>query len=184
MTRSKLTRKHSQEDKLIFTSEDLRWATPEIVAEYRATRLKCKTIVDIGCGIGFQSFAFAKQCQKVYAIEIDKNKIEKAKNNAAILGIKNIEFIQANALNDALILTLNGVDIVFCDPERLATETERSTDTIKPNITQLLGKYSKLTQNIAIEFPPQIKTVPFDAEQEYISIEGVCQVATAVKREE
>ena len=42
--------------------------------------------VDIGCGIGFQSFAFAKICKKVYAIEMDEEKIKLAKKNAQILG--------------------------------------------------------------------------------------------------
>ena len=173
MTRAKLTIKHSQQNKLVFSEEDLRWATPEIVADYRAKRLKCKIIADIGCGIGLQSFSLAKYCQKVYAVEIDKEKLEKAKENAKILGIKNIVFINGDALNPKIIAQLKDAEIIFCDPERLPQETVRSTETIKPNISELLNKYSKITDKIAIEFPPQTKEIPLQCEKEYISVEGV-----------
>lgn len=164
--------KHPRAEKLQFTADDIRWATPEIVAQYRAQRLACNTIVDIGCGIGFQSFAFATTCKKVYAIDIDKEKIKRAENNAKFLGLRNITFIQGDALDPAIIKKLKEVDIVFCDPERLAGEDQRSVTTIQPNIPKLLELYSPLTKDIAIEFPPQIKSIPFDCEQEYLSLDG------------
>jgi len=42
----KALEKHSQAERPCFTEDDLRWATPEIVADYRAKRLKCNTIAD------------------------------------------------------------------------------------------------------------------------------------------
>jgi len=164
--------KHSKAKKLHYREEDIRWATPEQVAAYRAERLKCKVIVDIGCGIGFQSFAFAKTCKKVYAVEIDTEKIKLAEKNAQELGIKNIEFIHGDALSDKVIKQLQEVEIVFCDPERLPEESKRSIATIKPSIPELLKKYSSLTENIAIEFPPQITEIPSDCEREYLSVDG------------
>src|SRR3989344_7655500 len=164
--------KHSKAKKLHYRNEDIRWATHEQVAECRAQQLKCKTIVDIGCGIGFQAFAFAKTCKKVYAIEIDKEKIELAQKNAAALGIKNIEFIPGDALSEKVISQLKGVEIVFCDPERSPQERQRNVASIKPNIPELLKKYARLTENIAIEFPPQITEIPFDCEKEYLSLDG------------
>lgn len=164
--------KHSREDELSFTPDDLRWATPEIVADYRARRLACATIADLGCGIGFQTFAFAKTCQKVYAVEINKEKLERAKKNAVILGFSNIFFIQGDALDPLVIQKLKEVDTVFCDPERLPSEEERTIATIQPNIQELLQKYRALTKNIVIELPPQIKDIPFPGEKEYLSLDG------------
>jgi|SRR3989338_2584130 len=164
--------KHSKAKKLHYREEDIRWATPEQVAVYRAERLKCKVIADLGCGIGFQSFAFAKTCKKVYALEIDTERIKLAEKNAHALGIKNIEFIHGDALSEKVIKQLQEVDIVFCDPERLPEESKRSIATIKPSISELLKKYGALTENIAIEFPPQITEIPFDCEREYLSIDG------------
>ena len=172
MTSPKALEKHPRAAELEHSTEDIRWATPDVVAQYRAKRLHCKTIVDVGCGIGFQTFAFAQHCGHVYAIELDKEKIEKAKRNAAVLGLKNITFIHGDALSPAVIQQLKNVDVVFCDPQRLPEETERKTATIQPDISQLLSFYGKLTKRIAIEFPPQIKEIPFDCEREYLSWQG------------
>src|SRR3989338_1690677 len=172
MVTKKALSKHSKAKKLHYRDEDIRWATSEVVAAYRAQRLKCKTIVDIGCGIGFQAFAFAKTCKKVYAIEIDEEKIELAKKNAVVLGWKNIEFIHGDALSEKVLKQLKDVDIVFCDPERSPEEQKREVATIKPSISELLKKYGALTENIAIEFPPQMTDIPFDCEKEYVSVEG------------
>lgn len=164
--------KHSSLGRLEFTPEDLRWATPEIVANYRARRLRCKVIADLGCGIGFQTFAFAKVCGKVYAVDDDEKKIERAEHNAEVLGLKNIVFIQGDILDEEVAAKVKDAEIIFCDPERLPEESKRTILTIKPNIQELVEMYSSITPNMAIEFPPQIRDIPFDCEKEYISVEG------------
>ena len=166
--------KHSRQKELSFTPEDLRWATPEIAARYRAKRLSAhgKIIADLGCGIGFQTFAFAEKFEKVYAVEIDKEKIERAISNAKALGLKNIQFIHGDALDQEIIKQLKDADIIFCDPERLPTEEERTLEKITPNLHQLIALYSHITQNIAIELPPQIKNLAISGEKEYLSVEG------------
>ena len=168
----KALQKHPQAQGLHYREEDLRWATPEIAAKYRAQRLKCAVIADLGCGIGFQAFAFAKTCKKVYAVDIDKEKIAFAEKNAQELGLKNIEFIHGDALSEKVLKQLKDVEIVFCDPERLPEERKRTIGTIKPSIPELLKKYSAITEKIAIEFPPQITDIPFDCEKEYLSVDG------------
>ncbi len=171
-TLQKALLKHSQAAKLTFTADDIRWATPEIVANYRAQRLKCHTIADLGCGIGFQAFAFAKTCQKVYAVDIDKQKILRAKHNAEILGLKNIIFIYGDALDPLVINKLKDLDIVFCDPERAVTEEKRSLQQLSPPISELLASYLPLTKKIAFELPPQIQNFQLNGEQEYFSVDG------------
>ena len=108
----------------------------------------------------------------MYGIEIDQEKIKLAQKNAQILGWKNIEFIPGDALSEKVISQLKGVEIVFCDPERSPQERQRNVASIKPNIPELLKKYRALTENIAIEFPPQIQEIPFDCEKEYLSLDG------------
>jgi len=164
--------KHSKENRLHHEGDDLRWATNELVAKHRAERLRCEAIADLGAGIGFQAVEFAKRCRKVFAVEIDERKLENAKRNANTLKIKNIDFIIGDVLDDNLISQLKGVEIVFCDPERLPAEDSRSISSIKPDISELIKKYSRLTTRIAIELPPQIRDVPFECEKEYISVSG------------
>jgi precorrin-6B methylase 2 len=164
--------KHSEEKKLFYDEEDLRWATNEFIARHRADRLRCDIIADLGCGVGFQAFTFAKTCNRVIGVEIDKRKIEFARKNAEVLGVKNIEFIQGDALDNAVISRLSEADVIFCDPERKPEEKERTLSSIKPDVKKLVAKYSKITKAIAFELPPQIKTIPFDCEKEYSSVDG------------
>lgn len=171
-TKKRKQRIHPDIEKLAYKLEYLRYATPKEIADYRADRLSCDTIADLGSGLGFQSFAFARTCRKVYAVELDENKVELAKKNAETLGIKNIEFIQGDVLDEKIIKKLKNVDVAFCDPERLPEESERKAETFKPDIKKLLKVYSGITRNICIEFPPFIKKIDFDCEREYVHSEG------------
>lgn len=165
---------HPLVKRLTLTEEDIRWATPISVAEHRAKRLRCKVIADLGCGAGFQAFAFAKQCKKVYAVEKGREKLDRAKENARRLGITNIIFIHGDALDEHVREKVDDSEIIFCDPSRLPEEQSRSMSTIQPDPKQLFNVYKVITKDIAIEFPPQIRTenIPFNGEKEYLSIQG------------
>ncbi len=47
MSRAKKEKELFGQDKLVLTPEDKRFATPAVVALYRAERLKCNIIVDL-----------------------------------------------------------------------------------------------------------------------------------------
>jgi len=169
-TKERINEIHPEIEKLKFNLQDIRFSTPYEIATYRAKRLKCDTIVDIGCGTGFQSFAFAKECKKVISVDDSKEAIENARTNAEILGIKNIIFIYGDALSKEVAEKIKGYkpDIVFCDPERIEEEKERKLETMSPNIKRFVKLYSDITLNIAIEMPPFIKDLKFDCEKEYL----------------
>jgi SAM-dependent methyltransferase len=158
------------------TSDDdgFRFATPQPVAEYRAKRLQCEVIADISCGIGGQALYFAKYCDHVYAIEIDHKKIGYAKKNAKIMGVDNIEFINADALSPEVISGLPALDVVFSDPARPPAEKERNIDNLRPSIPAVIKAYAGKSSNFAFEAPPQLPPdrIPFDCEKEYMSLEG------------
>lgn len=168
--------KNKQEEKInskyLFNEEDLRFCTNQQVASYRAERLKCDVIVDIGCGIGIQAIEFAKKCSKVIAIEIDKRKIELAKFNAKAENVSNIEFVCADALE--ALDKIKKADVVFWDPERPHAEAERTLDSLKPSFSDLFDKVKKISESFAVELPPQIERekIKQDCEFEYISLNG------------
>ncbi len=172
MSRAKQAKKLIGEELLNLSPEEKRFATPGVVALYRAERLASKTLVDLCCGFGFQSFAFAQFCDHVIAVDIDSKKIAQAKKYAENLGIKNITFLCGDALSSEIIAQIPSADIVFCDPERLVAETERSLTTVAPNVQKILELYRKITSNIAIELPPYLRDIVFDAEYEYLSVDG------------
>ena len=172
MSRVKHPKQLFGEEHIEISPEDKRFATPKNAALYRAERLACNTIIDLCSGLGFQSFAFAQTCKNVVAVEKDPNLIAKARKFAEQLGIKNITFYCGDALSLEISAKMPKADIVFCDPERYAQEEHRTLATIQPNIHQLIERYSLTTKNIAIEFPPHISGLDFDAEYEYMSDNG------------
>lgn len=159
-----------KEGGLFYTVEDLRFATNDEVARYRARRLRCKTLVEVGCGIGIQSIAFAEECEKLYCIEVDKRKLRYAQENAKQMGITNITFIEGDALQ--IVGLIPQADIVFCEPERAAEEKERKLNDMRPNVKELIRRYSVLTSDFCIELPPQMRTIELPGEKEYLSVNG------------
>ncbi|MDD2439501.1 MAG: methyltransferase domain-containing protein [Methanosarcinaceae archaeon] len=169
-----MPRKKQFEKPLNGDKESLRFATPEPIARYRAQRLKCRILADISCGIGGQTIFFAQQCEAVYAVEIDPQKIEYAKQNCEMYGLKNVTFICGDALDPEVIARLPKVDVVFSDPARPATEAKRRVSSIEPGIPKVLEAYREKTSNFAFEAPPQLspERIPFACEKEYLSLDG------------
>lgn len=180
-----------EEERLEYTKEDVRFGTPEAVAIYRAERLKCSCLIEVGCSVGFQTFPFAANCKHVIAVEIDKRKIEVAKKNAAVLGFKNVDFVLGDALDKDTIAQIKEViaekklkvGSVFLDPERAESEKERAIETLKPDINKFIQEYSEFTNNIAIELPPHIEKKKLEKlpehELEYISLNNNLNRLTA-----
>ena len=163
------------QERLNLPESVFRFATPKEPALYRADRLKCDSLVEIGAGIGGQTFAFAKVCKKVIAIEINKIDAEILIENLKILKIKNVEVIIGDALDKKLIekIKKENPDVIFCDTAR-KPEGERSIKDIEPDVKKLLKEYSKITTKIAIEIPPFTKDVDSlkeDFEKEFISVD-------------
>ncbi len=169
-----VTRKKNFERQFFSDEDGLRFATPWPVAAYRAKRLKCSSLADISCGIGGQTVYFAKECEVVYAIEIDPAKLKLARKNCKLFGLNNVEFICGDALCQDVIDQIPAVDVVFSDPARAAAEDERDIANLTPHIPDVLTAYSGKTRNFAFEVPPQLtpERIPFDCELEYLSLNG------------
>ena len=74
--------------------------TPESIAKYISLLTRGKIIIDGFCGSGGNVIQFSKYGKKVYAIDIDENKINICKNNCNVYQCdNNIEFILDNFLN-------------------------------------------------------------------------------------
>ena len=72
--------------------------TPEVIAQHIADRLRCDLIVDAFCGAGGNAIQFAFTCNHVIAVDIDPKKIELAKHNAEVYGVR---------VNKEIIVNLN-----------------------------------------------------------------------------
>ncbi|KAG5638594.1 hypothetical protein H0H81_011680 [Sphagnurus paluster] len=117
--------------------------TPELVADQIAERCRCDTILDAFCGVGGNSIAFAKTCQRVIALDTSPTRLALARHNAQIYGVADrIEFILCDYLSfSKSYLALphtrrsRNIDVVFLSPpwggpsylSGATTEAESST---------------------------------------------------------
>ncbi len=149
-------------------------STPEIVAAYIARRLATDIIADLGCGIGGQVIFFAKECEKVYAVERNPEKLEYAKKNCELYGARNVEFISGDALEKSTVTKVSDANIIFSDPARPLSENERTLDNLEPPITEILRLYSGITPDLAFHAPPRMppSRINMECEKEYLSLNG------------
>lgn len=79
------------------------------------------TIYDLYCGIGTIGIFASKYVNKVYGIEIVKQAIEDAKENANINNVRNIEFMEGDVekvFEEVLMNKNNKPNCIFVDPPR------------------------------------------------------------------
>ena len=125
MTQAKLRTRAVQRlgpiaEKLMFTAEGLEQATRPDVAALRARHFAdhgATRIADIGCGLGFDSIAFAQAGLQVIAIEADPISAEYAKINAQVLELDHLITIMVMDAHEFVPADFD-CDAVFVDPAR------------------------------------------------------------------
>lgn len=85
-----------------------------------------ETVLDMYCGAGTIGITLADKCRRLIGIEAVKSAVENARENAALNGIDNAEFICADAYDGAKEITKRGIkpDIVILDPPRKGCQKE------------------------------------------------------------
>lgn len=85
-----------------------------------------KTVFDLYCGTGTISLFLAQKAKEVIGIEISKEAVENAKENAALNNIKNARFFCGEAEEVAPLLIKDGLtaDSVVLDPPRKGCDTK------------------------------------------------------------
>lgn len=85
-----------------------------------------KNIIDLYCGAGTIGLSMAKSAKSILGVEIIPQAVENARVNASENGIKNAEFICADATSAAQILAKKQIpaDVVILDPPRKGCSEE------------------------------------------------------------
>ena len=92
-----------------------------------------ETVFDIYSGIGSLSLFLSKRAKKVYGIEVVKEAVEDARENAEFNNIKNVEYLEGTAETVLPALCEEGqrADVVVLDPPRKGAEVEVLDSIIK-----------------------------------------------------
>ena len=99
-----------------------------------ASLSKQDVIFDLYCGIGTIGIFASKYVKKVYGIEIVKEAIVDAKENARINNIENTEFLVGDVekvLNELIYERKIIPDVVFVDPPRKGLDTNTINNLVK-----------------------------------------------------
>ncbi len=174
LSRKKARGKFSQGERMFFTSEGLRWATPEIAADHCAKRMRYHDIADLTCGQGGQVISFSRFSDHVLAVDKDPLNCLITRMNLLSLGIENVEVVNSDCLSQEVVKMMNRDFLIFSDPARPPCSSERTMEEIVPDPRSIERTYRDIVSGMCFEVPPymSLDKVDFDHEAEYLSIDG------------
>ena len=140
-----------------------------------------ESILDLTCGLGIDSLAFAERFKRVVALERDEILAEVVRYNMALLGIDNVEVIAITA-EEYLANCTEQFDWLFADPDRRSDKGQKMVclEDCSPNIAALRPNIERVARRIGLKLSPL-----FDVEEafrlfprsevEVVSLGGECK---------
>jgi SAM-dependent methyltransferase len=161
---------------MLFTDDALQQASDPQIRAYRADNADVAGlhVLDVGCGIGSDSMAFARAGADVTGVDIDPLRIDMARHNAAALNL-DIDFKVA----DAHTLQPDDVDLIFYDPARRDAEGRRIYDVeaYQPPLSLI---HTWDVPRVMVKLSPGVDVVQlarYNGLLEFISVEGALKEA-------
>ena len=161
MDKEKIIKKFGKE--YLVSEETFIMGIHHLLADHMAQRFNGYGVVlDSCCGAGFMSIALAKFVNQVIAVEINREHLSQAKNNAKIAGVSSkINFILGDIQDKEILNKIPQIDGAFLDPDWAIAGESKTTHTPKPSNMQpsadrLFNTASAITQNIALRLPREI----------------------------
>lgn len=110
-------------------------------------------ITDATAGVGGDTISFAKSCNHVNSIEIDKTRVEYLKNNITVYDCNNVSVYNDSCLN--IVPLIENHNVIFVDPPWGGVDYKKYTD-LRLDIDK------EPIENLCLKWmdPPYMKTVP------------------------
>jgi SAM-dependent methyltransferase len=160
---------------MFFTRAGLEQATRAVVADRRAARLAAAgvtTLADLGCGLGSDALAAARQGIRVYAVDADPLTAAVAAANVSALGLDDVVTV---ACADAATVPVEEFDAVFADPARRRAGGGRVFDprAYSPPWDVIAALPARVSRTV-LKLAPGIDhaLLPPGAEGEWVSVDG------------
>ncbi|ARV08668.1 SAM-dependent methyltransferase [Winogradskyella sp. PC-19] len=137
----------------------------EVTANYKASLVSGKSLIDLTGGFGVDAFYYSKQINKVTHCEINAELSELVKHNYKALNISNIECINDNGI-DTLKRLDNPFDWIYLDPSRRDDSKKKVflLSDCSPNVKTFQGLFLKYAKQVMIKTSPllDIKATHYD----------------------
>ena len=140
------------EHKLALTKRSYEQSSSEACAKFKAGLVKGKTIADLTCGLGVDSYYFAQEFENVIAFEHNAETAEVTRFNMEKLGIQNI------TINPKKFKGLSELkpDVIYVDPDRRTNSDSqgRNIEQYEPNILEHLEQWLAISGTVMIKLSP------------------------------
>lgn len=127
----------------------------EITADYKASLINGKTLIDLTGGFGVDCVSFSKKFEKIIHCEINNNLSKIVGHNLKELNIKNIEILAEDGIN-YLQQNTQKHDWIYVDPSRrnIVKEKVFLLKDCLPNVPENLDVLFNYSNNILIKTSP------------------------------
>jgi hypothetical protein len=161
-----------------FTKSGLEQRTHPAIANYRAKSFSPNDVViEIGCGLGFDTAALSKVVNKIFCFELDPIHAAFAKYNLSIQGILNVEIIHDDFENiNNYESIINSATAVYADPARrtkLGQKVKSGAD-YSPSLDRVIDFASKF-ETASIKVSPIYKQSHLGFFNEWIGFDKECK---------
>ena len=154
---------------MLFTDEALQQASHPAARRYRARLFGARSALDLCCGIGSDSLAFAAAGSEALGLDIDPVRIAIARHNAAVMNLDAcFEVADVSASVPA------GFDCVFFDPARRDERGRRIRD-VERYLPPLSLVHDWLADEICVKLSPAVdlrQLQSYGGRLEFISVAG------------
>ena len=160
---------------MFFTRTGLEQATRAVVADRRAARLRAAgagTLADLGCGLGSDALAAARQGLRVHAVDADPLTAALAAANAEAAGLAHLVTVECA---DATSVPVEKYDAVFADPARRRAGRGRVMDPRSWSPPwDFIATLPERVPRTVLKLAPGIDhaLLPAGAEGEWVSVDG------------
>lgn len=163
-------------------------ASHQSVAAFHASLISAEqTCLDMTAGLGIDIIAMSSLCSKAIAIEMDTNRAKILRYNASILGLSNLEVINANSV-EYISKRDECYDVIYIDPARRDENKKRvyGLQDCTPDILQILpilkGKFGRLMVKCSpmLDISKTLIDFPDISTLYVICVEGKCKEILAV----
>ena len=130
-------------------------SSSEKAAQYKASLLGGKRMIDLTGGFGVDCFYFSRRFDRVVHVEMDKALHEIVRHNLKILGVDNVDCIQGDSIA-FLRSSDEKFDWVYVDPSRRGNGQERvfRLEDCTPNLLQDLDIILSKADRVLLKLAP------------------------------
>lgn len=148
-----------------------------------------EVMVDLTGGFGIDISFLSKNFSKAIYVEQQESLVELAKHNFSVLGLHNIEVVNADAVD--YLSKIDAVDMIYIDPARRDVKGRKtvSIEDCTPNLLDIQSMLDSKAERVMIKLSPMLdislalKSLPNISEVHIVSVDNECKELLFIKEQ-